>query len=45
MVTLLGQHADPIKGLKQKSQMVTEGHTAISLNSGSLSGKDCFHCL
>lgn len=45
MMTLSGQPRDLMKGLKQKSQMVTEGHTEITLNSDSQSGEDCYHCL
>lgn len=45
MMTLSGQPRDLMKGLKQKSQMVTEGHTEITLNSDSQSGEDCHHCL
>lgn len=37
MMTLSEQHRDPMRGLKQESQMVTEGHTEASLNSGGLS--------
>ena len=33
MMTLSGQPRDLMKGLKQKSQMVTEGHTEITLHT------------
>lgn len=33
MMPLLGQHREQMKSLKQQSQMVTEGHVEISLNS------------
>lgn len=39
MMTLSGQPRDLLKGLKQKSQMVTEGHTEITVNSDSQSGR------
>lgn len=39
MMTLSGQPRDLMKGLKQKSQMVTEGHTEITPQFDSQSGE------